>query len=104
MNEVQNIINQQKIALIIPDGIAVIGVDRKIIVFNEAASRVTGFTEDETIGRNCSMLFNETSEESKFITETISEKRVYSNLPFKIKERTGKFIDVLASITPILKS
>ncbi len=34
----------------------------------------------------------------------ISEKRVYSNLPFKIKDKNGNLIDVLASITPILKS
>jgi len=104
MKDLQKIIDQQKEVAIIPDGIAVIGIDRNIIVFNEAASRITGFTEDETIGINCSLLFDEKSEESKFIAETISQKRVYSNLPFKIKGKDKNLIDVLASITPIMKS
>jgi PAS domain S-box-containing protein len=104
MKDLQRIIDQQKEVAAIPDGIAVIGTDKNIIVFNEAASRITGFTEDETIGKRCSLLFSEISEESKFIDETISRKRVYSNLPFKLKEKNGSIIDVLASITPIMKS
>ncbi len=103
MKDVQSIIDQQKENLIIPDGIVVIGKDLNIIVFNEAASRITGFSEDETIGKQCSLLFKDSSEELKYISETISEKRVYSNLPFKIKVKNENLIDVLASITPVLK-
>jgi len=104
MKDLQRILDQQKEVAALPDGIAVIGIDRDIIVFNEAASRITGFTEDETIGKKCSILFDATSEEIKFIDETISEKRVYSNLPLKLKEKKGGLTDVLASITPIMKS
>ncbi len=104
MKDVQSIIDQQKEALIIPDGIVVIGKDLNIIVFNEAASRITGFSEGNIVGGKCSILFKKNGEESKFISEVISEKRVYSNLPFKIKDINGNLIDVLASITPILKS
>ncbi len=103
MKDVQSIIDRQKENLIIPDGIVVIGKDLNIIVFNEAASRITGFSEDETIGKQCSLLFKDSSEELKYISETISENRVYSNLPFKIKMKNGNLIDVLASITPVLK-
>jgi len=34
---------------ILPDGIAVINNEFKIIVFNEAASRITGYVEDYII-------------------------------------------------------
>ncbi len=57
MKDVQSIIDQQKEALITPDGIVVIGKDLNIIVFNEAASRITGFSEDKIVGRKCSILF-----------------------------------------------
>ena len=104
MKDVQSIIDQQKEVAGMPDGITIIGKDRNIIIFNEAASRITGFIEDKVVGKHCSVLFNKNSEESKFISEVISEKRVYSNLPFKIKDNNGNLIDVLASITPIIKS
>ncbi|MGA7836462.1 MAG: sigma 54-interacting transcriptional regulator, partial [Ignavibacteriaceae bacterium] len=104
MKNLQSIIDQQKEVAAIPDGIVVIGIDRNIIVFNEAASRITGFSEDEIVGEKSTLLFSETSDELKYIGETISEKRVYSNLPFKINEKNGNLINVLASITPILKN
>ena len=44
MADVQQIIDKNKETLIIPDGIAVIGKDQNIIVFNEAASRITGYS------------------------------------------------------------
>ena len=104
MKDVKTIIDQQKENLIIPDGIIVIGKDLNIIVFNEAASRITGFSEDEVVGKNCSTLFNGRSEELKFIADAISENRVYSNLLFKIKGKDKTLIDVLSSITPVVKS
>ncbi len=104
MKDFARIIDKNKKSLIIPDGIVVIGKDLNIIVFNEAASRITGYSEDETIGRKYSFLFDERSDEIKIVSEVISENRVYSNLPFKIKGKKNLLIDVLASITPILKS
>ncbi len=104
MKDFQTIIDQHKEAAIIPDGIVVIGTDMNIIIFNEAASRITGLSEDKVVGEPCSIIFKKKGNESRFITEVISEKRMYSNLPFKIKDKQGNFINVLASITPIMKS
>jgi PAS domain S-box-containing protein len=104
MNDFTSIIDQQREILITPDGIVVIGKDMNIVVFNEAASRITGFGEDETIGKQCMFLFKESSNEIALISEAISKNRVYSNLAFKIKDDSGNLIDVLASITPVLKS
>ena len=45
MKEVTSLIDQNKEAMVIPDGIVVIGRDLNVIVFNDAASRITGFSE-----------------------------------------------------------
>ncbi len=104
MQDVQSIIDQQKEAAVIPDGIAVIGTDRNILIFNEAASRITGLAENKAVGSHCSILFKKNGDESKIISEVFSERRLYSNLPFKIKDKNGNLIDVLSSLTPIMKS
>jgi PAS domain S-box-containing protein len=104
MKEVQNIIDKNKDAMVIPDGIVVIGKDFKIIVFNEAASRITGFSEDETISENCEILFSGTKEGLKFIRESLSENRTFSNHSINITGKNNNIINVLASITPVTRS
>ncbi len=102
--EVKNIIDKNKEAMITPDGIAVIGRDSKVIVFNEAASRITGFSENDIVSRNCKILFSKSKNELKYIHESISENRVFTNHPVNITCRNENVINVLASITPITKS
>ena len=103
MEEVQNIFDQNKEALVIPDGIAVIGTDQKIIVFNEAASRITGFSEDQIVSQHCSILFGNNTSCLSYFKESVENKRSYSNLPIAIVSRDGKNKNVLASISPIIK-
>ncbi|MBZ0198610.1 MAG: sigma 54-interacting transcriptional regulator [Ignavibacteriaceae bacterium] len=103
MKEVQQIIDKNKEAVIIPDGIAVIGKDLKIIVFNEAASRISCYEEDDIIGAECGILFRECPEDIKFISQSIENNRVYTNLPINITDLKGNVKNVLASITPITK-
>jgi PAS domain S-box-containing protein len=104
MKEVQQIIDKNKEAVIIPDGIAVIGKDLKVIVFNEAASRVSGYEEDDIIGTDCHNLFRECSEDMKYISESLSSNRVFTNLAINITDKKGNVKNVLASITPITKN
>lgn len=103
MKEVQQIIDKNKEALIIPDGIGVIGKDLKIIVFNEAASRISGFEEDEIIGTDCEILFRESKDDLKYISESLINNRVYTNLSINITDKSGRVKSVLSSITPIAK-
>ena len=103
MKEVQQIIDKNKEAVIIPDGIAVIGKDMKIIVFNEAASRVSGYDEDDIIGVDCTLLFRECAYDMKYISESLSNNRVFTNLAINITDKKGNVKNVLASITPITK-
>jgi PAS domain S-box-containing protein len=104
MKEVQYIFDRNKEIAAIPDGIVVIGKDCCIIVFNEAASRMTGFSDDEIVTKNCEVLFHKTKDELNFIRESIAENRTFSNHPINITTKNNEIINVLASITPIKKS
>jgi PAS domain S-box-containing protein len=103
MQEVQQIIDKNKEALIIPDGIAVIGRDLKVIVFNEAASRISGYGEDDIIGNECNILFSNCTSDMSFISESITNNRAYTNLSINITDNKGNIKNVLGSITPIVK-
>jgi PAS domain S-box-containing protein len=103
MKEVQQIFDKNKEAIIIPDGIAVIGKDLKVIVFNEAASRISGYDEDDIIGIDSGILFRECKEDMKYISESLSSNRVFTNLGISITDKKGNINKVLASITPITK-
>jgi PAS domain S-box-containing protein len=101
MLDVQDIIDSNKDTLIIPDGVAVIGKDQRIIVFNEAASRITGFSEDEVIGNTIDILFKSVMTEKKYIDDSLEKNISFSNLSINISDKKGNIKNVLASITPI---
>ena len=101
MPDVQQIIDKNKESLIIPDGIAVIAKDKNILVFNEAASRITGYDEDEVIGKPFEFLFSKRPEDQKFIDQSLDENFAFSNISMNITDGKGNVKNVLASITPI---
>jgi PAS domain S-box-containing protein len=101
MLDAQDIIDSNKDTLIIPDGVAVIGKDQRIIVFNEAASRITGFSEDEVIGNTIDILFKSVITEKKYIDDSLEKNISFSNLSINISDKKGNIKNVLASITPI---
>ncbi len=102
--EVKNIIDKNKEVMIIPDGIAVIGRDYKVIVFNEAASRITGFSEDDIVTQHCKTLFSKSENELNYVHQAITENRVFTNHPVNITCKNGNVINVLGSMSPIIKS
>lgn len=102
--DVKKVIDRGKQVLIIPDGIAVIGKDCNIVVFNEAASRITGFSEDDVVGENCKILFEKNSDGINFLKESLSDNRAFTNLAFNIKTKKESEKNVLASITPIVRN
>ena len=88
----------------IQDGIAVLSKDLNILVFNETAVRISGFSENEVLNKNLELLFRNTKAELTFISQSISENRAFSNRSLNITKKNGENINVLASITPISKS
>jgi len=101
MPDVQQIIDKNKESLIIPDGIAVIAKDRNILVFNEAASRITSYDEEEVIGKSFEFLFAKRPEDQKFIYQSLDENLAFNNISMNITDGKGNVKNVLASITPI---
>lgn len=101
MKEVQQILEINKEAVIIPDGIAVIGKDLRFIVFNEAASRISGYEEEDIIGFDCGLLFRSCIHDMKYVNEALNNNHVYTNLTIGITDKKGDVKNVLASITPI---
>jgi PAS domain S-box-containing protein len=102
--EADNFLDINKEALVIPDGITVIGKDNKVIVFNEAASRITGFKEEEIIGKDFGLLFEKNNHDAILIFESLKENRSFSNLSINITDSKGRIKNVLASISPIYKN
>jgi len=101
MPDVQQIIDKNKESLIIPDGIAVIARDRNILVFNEAASRITSYDEEQVIGKSFEFLFAKKPADQKFIYQSLDENLAFNNISMNITDGKGNVKNVLASITPI---
>jgi PAS domain S-box-containing protein len=89
--------------LIIPDGIVVIGRDHNVIVFNEAASRITSYTEEDIVGKNFEILFEKKIDDIRYIKESLEKNLTFTNLPLNISDKNGNLNNVLVSITPIQK-
>ncbi|MFZ1517573.1 MAG: sigma 54-interacting transcriptional regulator [Ignavibacteriaceae bacterium] len=101
MPDVQQIIDKNKESLIIPDGIVVISRDKQIIVFNEAASRITGYDEEKVIGNSYEILFDKNHGDKNFINESLENNLAYNNISINIIDVKSQTKNVLASITPI---
>lgn len=104
MKEVISIINSNREKMISPDGIAVISRDGNVIVFNEAASRITGYDESEIIGKHYGVLFRTTPREAEHISSSLAENVALPNLSLVITGRRGEEKNVLATITPIAQA
>ncbi len=100
--DVKSIIDKNREALIIPDGIVVINKDLKIIAFNEAAARISGYSEDEIIGENCKILFYD-KEGTTYIIESLKYRRSFTNLSVDLINSEGEKINVLASVNPVVR-
>ena len=104
MKEVISIIDRNRENMVIPDGIVVIGRDHTVIVFNEAASRITGYGEDEIVGKRFDILFRNSAHDMEHVSNSLANNLALSNLSINITARDGEVKNVLASITPIAKS
>ncbi len=90
-------------SLVIPDGIAVIGRDHSILVFNDSASRISGFGSEEVLNKSCDILFRDCPEGMQYITESFTGNKVFTNRAVDIAGKDGQKRNVLASVTPIVK-
>ncbi len=92
------------INLICADGTAVIDQNNKIIAFNKAAVRITGFTEEQVILHDYNMLFSNSKKDSDTIRQALKSGESFSNLSLNLSRADGQQVNVLSSITPIKRS
>jgi len=87
-----------------PDGIIIIDNNEKIIAFNEAARRLTGYSDDDVSLKNYHFLFKKSNSDMLYIDKALSEGRSYSNLTLDLTCHNNQTIKVFTSITPIKRS
>ncbi|KAB2908080.1 MAG: sigma 54-interacting transcriptional regulator [Ignavibacteriales bacterium] len=102
MKDVQQIIKKNKEAVVNPDGIAVIEKGGTIIVFNEAAQRITGFGERDVINKSVEMLFKDCPEGIKYLETSFLEGIPLTNLAIDINTKSFICKGILSSFTPVV--
>ncbi|MBK8662669.1 MAG: PAS domain-containing protein [Ignavibacteriales bacterium] len=102
MKEVQHIINKNKEAAATPDGIVVIGKNYSVVVFNEAASRITGFTQRDVLNKDASILFQNCPEGLSHLESSFNDKTSFTNLSLDLTTKKSICKSVVASFTPIV--
>lgn len=91
-------INQRLLAT---DGIIVVNKDYKIIVFNDAAGKITGFKNEDVILKNINILFNNSDDINPIFSQSLISEDIFSNIALTIYSVDKKEIPITASITPI---
>ncbi len=89
-------------SFIIPDGIIVLSKECEVVSTNEAVERISGYPENELIGKKCDKIFAD-SETKRFILDALNNGQTFSNLTIDIFCKNNTIKNVLASITPVQK-
>jgi PAS domain S-box-containing protein len=97
-------INIDKYNLYSADGVIIIDRDSKIIAFNEAARRITGYHDDEVSLKNYHFLFENSLTDKQYIEKALSEGKSYSNLNIHLTCSNHRTLKTFTSITPIRRS
>lgn len=84
-----------------PDGIIAVNREQKIIVFNDAACRITGFNADDVVGKQLDFLFAYKIEKESYLLHSLSYGEMFSNISLTINSAFKKELSVTASITPL---
>jgi PAS domain S-box-containing protein len=83
-----------------PDGIIVIDQERKIIAFNQAACRLTGYKENIILSKELSTIVNNPND-VQHILNSLNGATDYSNFSLEISHAQRGSFNVIASIIPI---
>lgn len=87
--------NYQVILESIEEGVFTVNQDWKIMSFNRAAEKITGFSRKEAIGRRCSEIFQtNVCNNGCFLRKTIQTGKPTSNMPLFIVRADGKKIPI----------
>jgi PAS domain S-box-containing protein len=85
------------------DGVIAINKEQKVIVFDAAACRITGFGSDETLSKDISFLFPKENEREVYIISSLSTGELFSNISLTITCTDDRELLITASITPLIQ-
>jgi PAS domain S-box-containing protein len=97
-------INIDKNDIYSPDGVIIIDKNGKIIAFNEAARRITGYKEADVSLKKYNVLFKHSDSDKHYIDKALNEGKSYSNLTLNLTCRNNHTLKVFSSVTPIKRS
>jgi two-component system response regulator HydG len=84
----------------ISDGVLAVDLDRRITFMNCAAERITGFSQDEALGKHCWEIFHTNACEDNCPLKRAMNGVVSTvNRPVCITDRQGKHVPVSISAT-----
>jgi PAS domain S-box-containing protein len=85
------------------DGIIAVNKELEIIVFNDAASRITGLSSQDVLTKECNFLFIDPNEYESFLLKSLTTSEKFSNVSLAIQGADKKNISVTATITPVVE-
>jgi PAS domain S-box-containing protein len=84
----------------ISDGVLAVDLDRRITFMNRAAARITGYSQDEALGKHCWEVFHtNVCEDSCPLKRAMNGAASTANRPVCVTSRDGKRIPVSISAT-----
>lgn len=95
--------NSLQIDSLAADGVIAINKEQKVIVFDDAACRITGFGSNEVISKDISFLFPKENEREVYIISSLSTGEFFSNISLTITCTDNKELLITASITPLIQ-
>ncbi len=101
--DITSLIEQQLILDSIADGVFTVDEEFRITLFNKAAQKITGYTAEEAIGRQCHEVFRSSiCGNACVLNQSMKKRQAVLNCSAKIVSKTGESISISISAAPIL--
>src|SRR2546427_6236630 len=87
-----------------PNAIVAVDTNRNIIIWNNAATQIFGWTASEILGGRVPFVTDDTREESNVFNERALRGETFTNHQMRRAQRDGRTVDLLVSAAPLRDS
>ncbi len=85
------------------DGVFAVDRELRIISFSEAAERISGFRNEQVVGKDCyAVLRFSICQAGKLVTQVIAGGSIFSNINASLMNAEGETLEVVANISPLM--